>query len=101
MAWTERGARKGAKRLPERVRKYVLSRTQACYFSFPGICTWPDGRKEVHHVVEAEDGGSDDPRSGNLVGACKACHVHHSARMAVKRRDSWKRKPEKHPGVLD
>lgn len=93
--------RKGAKRLPERVRQKVLKEFPYCWLRLPGICT---GKSEqVHHVLDAADGGTDDP--ANLRGVCRACHTRHSAQVSQKRATEsawdWKRKPEKHPGVLD
>ena len=67
------------------------------------ICTGLDGVIEIHHVIEAEDGGTD--ALANLRAACKPCHTRWSARQsqkrAVKAGNEWKRQPEKHPGVLD
>lgn len=105
MAWDKRGARKGKKRLPESQRQRVIHRDTArgCWFRYPGICTGMTGEIEVHHLIDAEDGGADD--DDNLVAACRPCHVHYSAQQAQKRAvaaaSDWKRKPERHPGVLD
>lgn len=109
MAWEKRGKRKGAKRLPESLRQFVIARDRkakrGCFFRFGDICEGidPGVKVEVHHVVDAEDGGSDEPH--NLATACKKCHTRHSAQVsqerAVAAANDWKRKPEKHPGVLD
>lgn len=104
MTWEKRGKRK-VKKLSESTRKFVINRDRrhGCWFKYPGICTGWDANIQVHHIIEAEDGGSDDP--DNLVAACEACHVHYSAQQSQKRAVEaawdWKRKPEKHPGVLD
>lgn len=105
MAWDKRGARKGKRRIPESQRRRIIARDreQGCWFKYPGICTGWDDKIEVHHILDAEDGGADD--DDNLVAACKACHVHYSAQESQKRSVAaawdWKRKPERHPGVLD
>lgn len=105
MAWKTRGERKGKRKIPEPIRQQVIKRDTArgCWFKFGGICTELTGAVQVHHVIDAEDGGSDDP--SNLVLACKSCHVHQSAidsqRRSVEKANEWKRRPEKHPGVLD
>lgn len=106
MAWSQRGARKGARRLPERLRKRVLAKWPQCVLAYPGRCT---GKSEqVDHVIDAED--FDDPKDPridaeeNLRGACRRCHEYKSAvnsqRRSVARQNEWKRKPEPHPGVL-
>lgn len=87
--------RKGAKRLPESKRRRVLREHPVCYFAFPDICTVQS--EEVHHIVDDADGGTDD--YDNLVGACKPCHIRHSARESAKRGASWKRQRERHPGL--
>ncbi len=104
MVWTRRGERKGAKRLPERLRQEVIARDRArgrgCFFDFDGIClgiNQPD--IQVHHIIDAEDGGSD--AKGNLITACTPCHTHHSARVSGRRAWDWRRKPERHPSVSD
>lgn len=101
MAWTERGARKGAKRLPERLRKHILKTYPVCWLQLPGICT--EESTQVHHVLDAEDGGTDDPE--NLRGVCAPCHTRHSAQVSGHRSAAkaaeWQRKPEKHPGLID
>lgn len=107
MAYAKRGARKGARRLPERLRLKVLKRdrdlNRRCYFDFSDICTGLTGRVEIHHVVDAEDGGTDDEE--NLISACRPCHRRQSGidsqKRSVAAANDWKRKPEKHPGVLD
>ena len=99
MVWQRRGARKGAKRLPEPLRRKVLRNHPRCWFAFPGICTGKS--TQVHHVCAAEDGGSDDYE--NLVGACAPCHTRHSAQESQQRAVAaawdWQRKPERHPGA--
>ena len=108
MAWEKRGARKGKRRLPESQRRRIINRDRRqgrrCWFAYPGICLGISQKLvEVHHVVDAEDGGTDDDY--NLATACKPCHVHYSAQKsqqrAVRAAWDWKRRPEKHPGVLD
>jgi hypothetical protein len=58
---------------------------------------------QVHHVLDAEDGGTDNDE--NLVGVCAACHTfysaHRSQQRAVESAWSWKRQPERHPGVVE
>jgi 5-methylcytosine-specific restriction protein A len=97
MAWTKRGERKGAKRLPESQRRRILRRYPTCWLALPGICTGTS--TQVHHVVDAADEGPDD--DVNLVGVCRPCHTHYSARASARRAWDWQRKPEKHPGVID
>ena len=108
MAWDKRGARKGEKRTPERLRQKVISRDRkqgrGCYFSTPGICIGIDQPKvEVHHKVDAEDGGK--TIMSNLATACSPCHTRHSAQVSQKRsvakQNEWKqpRYPH-HPGVI-
>lgn len=106
MAWEKRGARKGAKRLPEAIRQRVLARDKklgrTCFFDFSDICTGLSGRIEIHHVIDAEDGGSDEDH--NLISACCPCHRRQSAidsqKRSVKSANDWKRQPERHPGIL-
>lgn len=106
MAWSRRNkprARQG-KKLPEGKRTRIMNRdrNRGCWFKFPGICVGWSARIEVHHLVEVEDGGTDD--DDNLVAVCKPCHTHFSAqqsqRRAVAAANDWKRRPEPHPGVL-
>lgn len=101
MTWTKRGARKGAKRLPERQRQRILGKWPQCCLAIPGKCTGKS--TQVDHVIDAEDGGSDDDE--NLRGVCKPCHTYKSAvnsqRRSVAKQNEWKRRPEKHPGVID
>ncbi|AHY84162.1 HNH endonuclease [Mycobacterium phage Tesla] len=108
MAWSERGDRKGARRMPEKLRREVIKRDRkmgrGCWFLYTDICLGIDQpRVQVHHIIDAEDDGPDD--LDNLVTACTPCHVRYSARVSQKRsvakQNEWKRKPEKHPGVLD
>jgi 5-methylcytosine-specific restriction endonuclease McrA len=107
VTWQQRGARKGKRRIPEAQRQRIIKAAKAdgigCFFKFPLICTGLTGKVEVHHVIDAEDGGGDD--DDNLVAACKPCHQHYSARQSQRRAVAaawdWKRKPERHPGVLD
>lgn len=99
-------ARQG-KKLPRAKWLRVVARDRklgvGCYFMFLDICQGIDGSVEVHHIKEVEDGGDDDEL--NLATACKPCHTRFSARQAQKRAvkagNDWKRKPERHPGVLD
>jgi 5-methylcytosine-specific restriction enzyme A len=89
----------GANRLPERLRKRILTRDPICTLAIPGVCTGIS--TEVHHVIDAQDGGPDT--DDNLVGVCKPCHVRVSAQRSQKRAVAsawdWKRRPEKHPGI--
>jgi 5-methylcytosine-specific restriction enzyme A len=100
MTWDQRGERKGAKRLPERQRLRILAKYPECWLRIPGRCTGES--TEVDHVVDAEDGGSDEDE--NLRGACHECHEYKSAvnsqRRSVAKQNEWKRKPPPHPGVL-
>lgn len=103
MAWKQRGERKGAKRLPEKLRRRVLHDHPFCALALPGICT---GRStQVHHICDAADfADPNDPRIDaydNLTGVCAPCHTKHSAQQSARRSWDWKRKPEKHPGILD
>lgn len=101
MSWDKRGKRKGAKRLPERQRKRILAKWPQCWLAFYWCCTGKS--TEVHHIIDAEDGGSD--KDENLRGVCHECHTYESARnsqrRSVAKQNEWKRRPEKHPGVLD
>lgn len=89
--------RKGAKRLPESKRRRVLQKYPVCHFKFADICAVKS--TEVHHLIDAADGGTDD--YDNLVGACEPCHTRHSASQSAKRAYSWKRQPERRPDALD
>lgn len=101
MAWTERGDRKGARRLPEKQRRRILATYPHCWLHLPGICT--NTSTQVHHIVDAEDGGADT--DDNLRGVCKPCHTRYSAQESARRsalaRTEWRRTPERHPGLLD
>lgn len=98
---TGRGKRKGKKRLPEKQRRRILDRYPRCWLAYPGRCTGVS--TEVDHVIDAEDGGSDDDE--NLRGACHPCHEYKSARnsqrRSVAKQTEWKRKPEQRPQVID
>lgn len=87
----------------KRARIIAQSKARGCWFKYPYICTGLDGKIEIHHVVDDADGGTDD--DDNLVAACQPCHTHYSAQRsqqkAVAAAWDWKRKPEKHPGILD
>lgn len=109
MGWDRRTkpqARKGAKLTPAQ-RNKIIRRDRAngvgCYFMFLDICTGLEGPIEVHHIIEAEDGG--DNSDDNLRAACRNCHRRYSARQsqkrAVKAANEWKRQPERHPAALD
>lgn len=107
MSWDRRNkprARQG-KKLPPALRAKVIKRDRdrGCWFKYPGKCTELTSRLQVHHLVEVEDGGTDD--EDLLVLACESCHQHYSAQQAQKRAVAaawdWKRGKEKHPGVLD
>jgi 5-methylcytosine-specific restriction endonuclease McrA len=108
MAWDKDRprARQGKKLSPTTWRR-IVSRDRrngaGCYFMYLDICTGLNGKVEVHHIIEVEDGGTD--LDDNLAAACKPCHTRWSARQAQKRAtaaaNDWKRRPEKHPGVLD
>lgn len=100
MTWSRRGARKGARRLPERQRQRILAKWPQCWLAIPGRCTGKS--TEVDHVIDAEDGGSD--LDENLRGACRECHEYKSAvnsqRRSMASREVWKTDPRPHPGVL-
>lgn len=89
--------RKGLRRLPERLRQRVLRRYPTCWLRYPG-CT--GASVEIHHILRAADGGHDrefnPDGTPQLVGVCHPCHVAETARQA----NAWKRRPEKHPGLL-
>ena len=93
--------RSSNRRLPPATRRRILRQYPACWLALPGICVGKS--TQVHHIVEHVDGGTDE--DGNLVGVCEPCHTRHSAQQSQKRAVDatwdWKRKPEKHPGVLD
>lgn len=83
--------------MPAALRLRVLDKYPVCWLSIPRFCT---GRSEqVHHKIDAEDGGPDT--EDNLVGVCTACHTHYSAVRSGQRSHSYRRQREKHPGVLD
>lgn len=98
-----KGKRHGGRRreLPASTKRRILHQQPACWFEYPGICTHK--ATQVHHILDVEDGGTDDDE--NLAGVCEPCHTHYSAQQSQKRAVAaaweWKRKPEKHPGVLD
>lgn len=109
MAWdANRPRARQGKRLPAVKRRRIIKRDRdlnaGCYFLFLDICLGIEQPLvEVHHIKEVEDGGDEDDL--NLATACRPCHQRFSARQsqkrAVKAGNDWKRKPEKHPGVLD
>lgn len=107
MAWTRRGARKGARRLPERQRQRILKLWPNCWLQIPGRCTGKS--TEVHHTVDASSyDDPNDPRIDSddmLVGVCHECHKYVSARdsqrKAMAKREKWKTDPRPHPGVLE
>jgi integrase len=84
MAWPQRGRysrRRGAQRLPERLRQRILRRDPVCKLQIPNICT---GRSEqVDHIIDAADGGPDE--GWNLQGCCAPCHRYKSARRSAER----------------
>lgn len=79
----------------------MLKEWPHCWLRIPGYCI--DASTQCHHVVDAADGGTDT--LDNLRGVCKPCHTRHSAQVSQRKSVAaawdWKRKPEKHPGVLD
>jgi 5-methylcytosine-specific restriction enzyme A len=101
--WPAKGQhspRKGAKRLPERLRQRILKRDPMCKLQIAGVCT---GRSEqVDHIIDAADDGPDE--KWNLQGTCAACHRYKSAcRSAAKGGPNGRRvlrEPERHPGIL-
>lgn len=109
MSWQRRNKPRArqSQKLPPAKRNKVIRRDKklgrGCYFGYPNICTGLDGRIEVHHTIEVEDGGDDSLE--NLRAACHNCHTVYSAQQSQKRAvaaaNEWKRKPERHPGVLD
>lgn len=106
MTWEKRGKRKGKKRLPEALRQKVLKRYPQCQLKYPGKCT--GASTQVDHVIDAQDGGPDveflPDGTPQLVGACEPCHTYKSAvnsqRRSVAKQNEWKRRPERHPGVI-
>lgn len=101
MAWERRQPRNNGERIPEKLRQKVFKAYPFCWLRLQGYCT---GRsQQVHHVLSDIDGGTND--IDNLVGVCKACHTRYSSqdaqRRSVQAAWDWKRRPEKHPGVLD
>lgn len=108
MSWdADRPRARQGKKLPPALRRKVINRDRkngaGCHFMFLDICQGIGDVVEVHHIREVEDGGDDSEE--NLTTACKPCHTRWSARQAQKRAvkvgNEWKRRPEKHPGVLD
>jgi 5-methylcytosine-specific restriction endonuclease McrA len=108
VAWDpERPRARQGKKLPVTLRRKVIARDRrnnaGCWFLYMDICQGIGGIVQIHHLVEVEDGGTDD--LDNLATACVPCHTRFSARQAQKRAvkagNAWKRQPEKHPGVLD
>lgn len=109
MAWNpDRPRARQGKKLPVTKWRRIVARDRrarkGCWFLYMDICLGIEQPNvEVHHLVEVEDGGTDD--DDNLVTACKPCHTRFSARQSQKRsvkaQTDWKRKPERHPGVLD
>jgi 5-methylcytosine-specific restriction enzyme A len=108
MAWPQRGRyspRKGAKRLPEKQRQRILRRYPNCQLAIIGICTRRS--VEVHHRVDAADGGPDTDflpdGTRQLVGVCRECHRYIPARISAARANNGTRvmrEKERHPGVL-
>jgi len=98
--WPKRrySKRKGSTKLPPAQRKRIIANAAGCWFAYPGICTGLSGDIEIHHLIEAEDGGGDNDE--NLRAACKPCHTRYSAQRSAERVWDWKRKKEPHPGVL-
>ena len=102
MAWPKTGRysrRRGAQRLPEKLRRRVLKRDPMCKLAIPNVCT---GRSEqVDHRIDAADGGPDE--EWNLQGCCTASHRYKSARRSAARAKPGTRvlrEPERHPGIL-
>ena len=50
-----------------------------CRIRFPDICT--DKATEVDHVIQPEDGGTNDPE--NLRAVCKPCHARRTGRQGA------------------
>lgn len=100
MPWPSKGrydkTRTSVGYTPAQARR-ILRKYPTCFLAYADICTIVS--TQVHHVVEWGEGGSDDDE--NLRGVCKPCHDRHSALYSVAKRDEWKRRPEKHPGILD
>ena len=87
MAWEKPGHRKGKKRLPEAQRQRVLKRYPHCWLALPGYCE--GASVQIHHVVEAEDGGPDTDYlhdgTPQFVGVCARCHQRVSAQRSQRR----------------
>lgn len=108
MAWPQKGRysdRKGAKRLPESQRRRILRRYPHCQLCIIGVCTITS--TEVHHLIDVADGGPDTDflpdGTRQLVGVCRECHRHVSARNSAARAHNGTRvmrEPERHPGLL-
>jgi hypothetical protein len=88
----------------------VLRRFPVCQLALRGVCT--GNSTQVHHVLDAADGGSDDDFNPDgtpqLVGVCAECHRYVSARRSAARSrgkggpngSRVLREKERHPGVL-
>jgi len=87
---------------PPATRAEILHRDPICrcpackWHSTP--CTKPS--READHIIEAADGGSNDPANGQ--GMCKACHAQKTSKHANARRWQHKRERplEEHPGLV-
>ncbi|ABM13330.1 HNH endonuclease signature motif containing protein [Mycolicibacterium vanbaalenii] len=107
MAWTgdrRTRPRRGARRLPEKLRRRVLHRYPTCQLAIPGICVGTSA--EVHHVTPDSEGGTDAEfvnGQPQLVGVCSPCHRRVSARDSAARANLGTRvlrEKERHPGIL-
>lgn len=97
MAWGAGGGQR-AVGYTERQRKDLLRKYPVCMLQIAGTCThWAT---EIHHVIGRKRAGR-HIGGKNLITACHECHNHETQKDAIESRDDWKRKPEKHPGVLD
>lgn len=94
MAW---GSNRPSVGYTDRERNLQLKRFPVCQLHHDG-CTHK--ATEVHHVVGRAKAGK-HIGGRNLISVCHTCHDVETQNDAVEARDDWKRKPEKHPGVLD
>lgn len=93
MAWGQRG-------VPAKVRRRIINRDKECQLGFVGCTVTID---EVDHIINVASRGLERERDvdpNNLQGVCKHCHHIKSQAEALAGRTVWKRKPERHPGLL-
>jgi 5-methylcytosine-specific restriction endonuclease McrA len=82
----------------QHLRRIVFERDgNVCQLRYPGVCT--HRASTVDHVIEASDGGSNDP--SNLVAACRPCNQLKAARHARARQLRDRPKPSSPIGYWD